>query len=346
MKVKEYIFNYQEHFRLESGGLLPGFQLKYTTLGELNEGRSNVVWVCHALTGSSNFTEWWADLFSEDGPFDPNEYFIICANSLGGCYGSTGPLSTNPKTNRPYYHDFPLITNRDVVQAFDLLRQHLGLKKIHTLLGGSLGGQQALEWAVQQPDLVDHLIPIACNALHSPWGIAINEAQRLAIESDSSWRENSPMAGQNGLAAARAMSMITFRTFDAFQSQTEQTANKLDDYKAASYQRYQGEKLVNRFNAFSYWTLTKAMDNHHVARHHLNLTEALGRIKSKTLVIGIESDLLFPVQEQRITNEAIANAQLVVIQSDYGHDGFLVETKQLKSIIQQFFIVQSKYILQ
>jgi len=346
VKPLEHTYHFQDNFELESGGALPGFQLKYTTLGALNSAKSNAVWVCHALTGSSGFTDWWSDLFAEDGPFDPDEYFIICANSLGGCYGSTGPLSINPKTAAPFYHEFPLITNKDIVMAFDLLRKHLGIEKIHTLIGGSLGGQQALEWAVQQPSMVEHLIPIACNAVHSPWGVAINEAQRLAIEADPTWKENRADAGQNGLASARAMSMITFRTYQAYQSQSENDFTKLDHYNAASYQRYQGEKLVKRFNAFSYRILTKAMDSHNVGRGYPNLKSALQQIRSKTLVVGIESDLLFPIEEQKSISEQISNSQLALIDSNYGHDGFLVETQKIKSIIQQFLVPQRKYIFQ
>jgi Homoserine acetyltransferase len=148
MIKNDSIFHYPSEFELESGGKLPGFQLKYTTLGQLNKERNNVVWICHALTGSSDFTDWWKDLFTEGSPFDPQEYFIICANTLGGCYGSTGPLSLNPETGKPYFHAFPLLTNRDIVKSFDLLRQELGIKKVHSLIGGSLGGQQVLEWAI------------------------------------------------------------------------------------------------------------------------------------------------------------------------------------------------------
>ncbi|MEQ9413555.1 MAG: alpha/beta fold hydrolase, partial [Cyclobacteriaceae bacterium] len=264
MEANEYLYHHSEEFKLESGSALPGFQLKYTTLGKLNAERSNVVWVCHALTGDSSVNDWWGDLFVEDGPFDPRENFIICANVLGGCYGSTGPLSINPDTAESFYHDFPIITNRDIVMAFDALRIHLGIDQIHTLIGASLGGQQVLTWAIQQPEIFEHIIPIACNAKHSPWGIAINEAQRMAIVADQTWKLKKSTAGLEGLKAARAMSMPTFRSFEAFESQNDEGNQKLEGFNAASYQRYQGEKLTNRFNAFSYWTLTEVMDSHNV----------------------------------------------------------------------------------
>ncbi|HET7178725.1 MAG TPA: alpha/beta fold hydrolase, partial [Chryseosolibacter sp.] len=181
MLKTDHTFHFNDVFELESGEKLSSFQLKFTTVGNLNEERTNVVWVCHALTGSSDFTDWWGGLFSADGPFDPSRYFIICANMLGGCYGSTGPLTVAAESGRSYFHDFPVLTNRDVVRAFDLLRLELKIRKIHAVIGGSLGGQQVLEWAILQPQVFEHIIPIACNAVHSPWGIAFNEAQRLAI---------------------------------------------------------------------------------------------------------------------------------------------------------------------
>lgn len=156
-----HVFHYQEEFKLESGAVLPGFQLNYTTYGTLNPQQSNVVWVCHALTGSSDFTDWWCDLFGAGKLYDPNEWFIVCANTLGGCYGSTGPLSVNPTTLQPYFHTFPQLTNRDIVRAFDLLRKELAFERVHTLIGSSLGGQQALEWALQKPDVFERLVHVA-----------------------------------------------------------------------------------------------------------------------------------------------------------------------------------------
>lgn len=338
MEKHDHTFHYNHPFDLESGPTLPGFQLKYTTLGKLNHERSNIVWVCHALTGSSDFTDWWGDLFREGSAFDPKDHFIICANILGGCYGSTGPLSINPDNGKPFYHTFPLLTNRDVVRAFDLLRQELKIEKIHTLLGGSLGGQQVVEWAVQRPDVFDHIIPMACNAFHSPWGIAFNEAQRLAIEADPTWKESDVRAGSEGLKAARAIGMISYRYYETFnQTQVEKGNDKLDEFRAATYQRYQGQKLVNRFNAFTYWTLSKIMDNHNVGRNRVGVKEALHTIKAKTLVVAIDTDILFPVSEQKFLAENIPHAQYAELVSLYGHDGFLVEFEQLDTIIKQFY---------
>jgi homoserine O-acetyltransferase/O-succinyltransferase len=294
MEKTDHTFHYKQTFKLEAGESLPGFQLKYTTLGKLNAQRDNVVWVCHALTGNSDFTDWWAGLFTNDSPFDPTKQFIICANMLGGCYGSTGPLSINPETGRPYFHSFPILTNRDVVNAFDLLRQELRIQHIHALIGGSLGGQQVLEWAILRPDVFENIIPIACNAFHSPWGVAFNEAQRIAIEADPTWKENEPRAGTEGLKAARAIGMLSYRHYDTYwETQSEKNNDKLDDFRASSYQRYQGEKLANRFNAYTYWRLSKMMDSHNVGRNRVSIEDSLKQIKAKALVVAIERTEVF-----------------------------------------------------
>jgi homoserine O-acetyltransferase len=338
MEKNDHTFHYQQEFKLESGESLPGFQLKYTTLGKLNADRSNVIWICHALTGSSDFTDWWSGLFDEGRFFDPREYFIICANVLGGCYGSTGHFSIDAKSGKPFYHSFPAVTNRDVVQAFDRLRQELRLDSIHTLIGGSLGGQQVLEWAIQQPDVFQHIIPIATNANHSPWGIAFNEAQRMAIEADATWKQNDHRAGVDGLKAARAIGMLSYRYYDTYQqTQPEKSNETLNDFRAATYQRYQGQKLAGRFNAFTYWGLSVMMDTHNVGRNRPSIALALKNIKARTLVVGIDSDILFPIQEQKFLADNIPDAQLEVMSSLYGHDGFLVEFEQLSGHIKKFF---------
>lgn len=337
MQKTDHIFHYNKPFELEGGASLPSFQLKYTTYGRLNETRSNVVWVCHALTGNSDFTDWWQGLFTGQSPFNPEQHFIICANMLGGCYGSTGPLSVNPETGTPYFHQFPTLTNRDVIRAFDLLREELRFSDIQFLIGGSLGGQQAMEWAISQPDVFRNLILIATNARHSPWGIAFNEAQRMAIEADATWKDSDPRAGSHGLKAARAIGMISYRHYDTFQeTQAEKNNEKTDEFRAATYQRYQGDKLANRFNAFTYWLLSKMMDSHNVGRSRTSIGDALAGIKAKTLVIAIENDLLFPIDEQRFLAANIPGATFETMTSLYGHDGFLIEFEQLKKIVSHF----------
>lgn len=338
MQKTEHTYYYNQPFQLESGQTLPGFQLRYTTLGRLNENRSNIIWVCHALTGSSDVTSWWNTLFVDDTPFDPENHFIICANMLGGCYGSTGPLSINPETDEPFFHSFPALTNRDVVKAFDLLRESLGFDNVHTLIGASLGGQQLLEWTIERPQVFEHIILIATNAFHSPWGIAFNEAQRLAIEADVTWKENHERAGINGLKAARAIGMLSYRHYTGFaKAQAEKSANVLENFRAATYQRYQGEKLAKRFNSFTYWLLSKMMDSHNIARNRGSAEEVLRSIQAKALIISIDSDILFPPAEQKFLADHIPDAIFQTLSSPYGHDGFLVEYAAFKLIIQEFY---------
>lgn len=334
------IFNHTQPFQLESGRKLPEFQLGYITLGKLNVAKNNVIWITHALTANSNPEEWWNGLVGKGKFFNPENHFIVCANVLGSPYGSTNPLSVNPDTGNKYYHNFPEITIRDIVSALDLLRKHLGITRINTLLGGSLGGQQAVEWAIQQPDLIDNLFLIATNSQHSPWGIAFNESQRLAIKADRTWLSYSDDAGLKGLKAARSIALLSYRNYQTYQNTQEDLEEKTDDFNASSYQNYQGEKLANRFNAYSYWYLSKAMDSHNVGRNRGGVAAALNQIKANTLVIAISSDLLFPVAESKTLQQHIRNSELEIINSIYGHDGFLIETQQLATIFENFYITK------
>lgn len=331
------IFKYPFKFDLEQGRHLPGFELCYTTYGTLNAEKTNVVWVCHALTGNSNPSDWWSGLVGEGKLYNPEEHFIVCANILGSCYGSTSPMSVNPDTETPFFHNFPLITVRDVVASLELLREHLDIGYINVCIGGSLGGQQALEWAIEKPEVIQNLILIAANAIHSPWGIAFNESQRMAIKADGTWVNNDPKAGTEGLKAARSIAMLTYRHYDTYNfSQARDNFDQIDEFRASSYQQYQGEKFVDRFNAFSYWTLTKMMDSHNVGRNRNGLVNALQLITMPTLIIGISSDLLFPVREQHFLLTHIPNSTYQEIDSLYGHDGFLVDCGPLTRIIQEW----------
>jgi len=339
--LKQSVFRYHHNFPLESGKQLKGFELAYATWGEIkyNEEKlpTNVVWICHALTANALAHDWWDGLVGEGKLYDPNEDFIICANILGSCYGSTNALSINPDTGTPYYHQFPLITIRDIVNSLDLLRQHLGIQKINVCTGGSMGGQQALEWDILQPDIMEQLIVLATNARHSPWGIAFNESQRMAIANDSSWSEDQPEAGKEGMKVARSIALLSYRNYLTYQlTQTDDDEDKTQHFKASSYQQYQGKKLAKRFHAFAYWTLSKAMDSHQVGRNRGSIQDSLGRITAKTLVIGINTDVLFPLSEQMFLSQYIPNATFRQIHSNYGHDGFLIESEKIKQLIQQF----------
>jgi homoserine O-acetyltransferase/O-succinyltransferase len=328
-------FKSDQPFLLESGEQISELQIAFNTYGTFDSEKNNVIWVCHALTANSDVFDWWKGVFGERDLFNPEDHFIVCANILGSHYGTSGPLNTEVN-EEPLLDRFPFITTRDMARAHEELRKYLGIEKIHLLIGASLGGQQALEWSVEQPGLFDKLVLIATNARHSAYGIAFNETQRLAIYADQTFG-NGPEGGRYGLITARSIAMLSYRSYDGYaKTQTNPGNHTTDDFLAASYQRYQGEKLAKRFNAYSYITLSKAMDAHNLGRKRASVEIALQQIKAKTLVIGIESDLLFPVKEQEYLTEWIPNAVFGKIDSDFGHDGFLVENKQLTDLISDF----------
>jgi homoserine O-acetyltransferase/O-succinyltransferase len=328
------LFEDSEVFPLEIGKELQGIKVAYTTCGTLNSAKSNVIWVCHALTGSAEVEDWWNGIVGEDKLYDPRYHYIVCANVIGSHYGSTCALSENRKSGKKYYHDFPIITIRDIVNAFAKLKLHLGIEKIHTCIGGSLGGQQAVEMAIMWPNVIENLILIASNAQMSPWGIAFNETQRMAIAADLTWKQSEDKAGSKGLKIARAIALLSYRNYETYAITQQRSNEPLDrEFRAATYQHYQGEKLVNRFNAFSYWTLTQIMDSHDVSRGRGTVAEVLQQITANTLVMGIKSDVLFPINEQRFLAENIKNAQFESIDSLYGHDGFLIENQLLTRVI-------------
>lgn len=331
------IFQYSEPFLLESGIRLPGFHLAYTTYGELNERKNNVAWIFHALTANSNTAEWWPGLVGENTFFDPANYFIVCVNMPGSCYGSIGPFDADPLSGETYYHHFPLFTTRDMVRAYRHLQVFLGIEQIYIGIGGSMGGQQLLEWAIEDPAVFEYIVPLATNAFHSPWGIAFNATQRHCIEKDPSWKEKDQRAGLEGMSVAREIALLSYRNYHTYLlNQSETDIEKTGAYKTETYQQYQGDKLAARFNAFSYFFLSRSMDAHHVGRGRGSAISALERITAKTLVLSISSDLLFPVEEQAFLAKHIKNAAHTIIDSDYGHDGFLLEFAQIEKAIRQF----------
>jgi homoserine O-acetyltransferase len=324
-------------FELESGTVLRGLEIGYHTYGQLNADKNNVLWVCHALTANSDVLDWWKGFVGEGSFFSPENYFIVCANVLSSPYGTTNPLSVNPATGESFYTDFPKCTIRDMVKAHQLLADHLEVDEIEVLIGGSLGGQQCLEWSITEPSRIKQQILIATNARHSPWGIAFNESQRLAISADATFTNKTPDGGSAGLKAARSMALLSYRSYEAYNKTQLDERNELtDNYRASSYQNYQGDKLVNRFNAYSYWYLSKAMDSHNVGRNRGSVESALQLITAKTIVIGITSDLLFPIQEQQFLHKNIPGAKYAEFDSIYGHDGFLIETGILTNIMTGF----------
>jgi len=330
------ILQLQVPFKLESGEVLPELAIGYHTYGELNAEGSNVVWVFHALTANSDPIEWWSGLVGEGKQFDPEKHFIVCANVLGSCYGTSGPLTVDVKTNLPYYSSFPQVTIRDIVKAHDLLRVELGIRKILIGIGGSMGGYQALEWAYSNPKLFENLILLVTSAAESAWGKAIHTTQRMAIETDPTWAEMTKEAGKKGMETARGIGMITYRNYAQFVASQSDHAPVLANSRAESYIRYQAEKLGKRFNAYSYWSLTNAMDSHDIGRNRSTLEEALSTIEAKCLVIGIETDFLCPVEEQKNLSANLKNSCYVEIQSPFGHDGFLIESEQISTAIKTF----------
>ena len=315
-------------FLLESGESLESFKLVYSVIG--NQQAKKTIWVCHALTGDANVSEWWSGLFGAGRVFDPAEYKIICANALGSCYGSTGPGELEEPLN------FPNLTVRDLANAYQLLAEHLGILNVDVLIGASLGGQQAIEWAIQRPKFASKLILIASNAVHSPYGIAFNEAQRLALQADITF--GLPTGGAAGMKAARAVAMLSYRSYTDFGLKQVDEKREAFKFKASEYLKYQGDKFVQRFNPYSYKVLTHVMDSHDVSRGRETLESVLALIESKTLVVGVNSDLLFPLSEQVFLQKFIPNAELGVIHSPFGHDAFLIEYDQLSALIREFLV--------
>lgn len=322
-------------FLLESGDFLPEIDIAYHTFGTLNEKKDNVVWVCHALTANSDVTDWWPHTVEEGCFLDPNRWFVVCANILGSCYGSTGPMSINPATGEPYYTDFPKLTIRDMVNAHILLADELGIGRIHTLVGCSVGGFQAIEWAAMQPDRFDKLIFLATSPKASPWSIALDETQRMAMLSDKTYGERRPDAGRDGLAAARAIGLLSYRGPWGYNAtQQDPPSDTIPaTHRACTYQQYQGEKLCRRFDAYSYMTILDAFDTHDIGRGRGGVENVLATIKAPTIVIGLTTDIIFTPEEMKQLSKQLPNAHYFEIQSEFGHDGFLVEHQQLNDIL-------------
>ena len=335
--MKEGIFQSESPLYLESGQQLAQFSLSYSTYGQLNADRSNVIWVVHALTGDSHAAQWWSGLIAQDAFFTHSDYYIVCANLLGSAYGSTNALSTDPITGNPYFYSFPQLSTRDHAQSLDRLREHLEIEHIHTVIGGSLGGQISLEMAILLGNRVQNAVIVAATAKTSPWVIGFNEAQRMAIAADCSWGEFIPNAGKKGLEAARAIAMLSYRNPTDINVKQKETEEKLDGFLASSYLRYQGNKLAQRFDAFSYWSLTKSMDSHDVGRARGGLELALKSISARVLVVGVGSDLLFLPEESRLLSTLLTRGMYLEIQSSVGHDAFLIEFRQLVNFLNQFY---------
>lgn len=334
--MKAHTYQFDGDFKLESGEILHAPEIQFHTSGTLYPDGKHVVWICHALTAHSNPEEWWSGLVGENKIFDPEQYFVICVNMLGSPYGSTSPLSIDEKTGKQYLHTFPRCSIRDNVRIFSEVCKFLGITSIWCILGGSTGGQCALQWLITESHLFCHAVLLATNAVHSSWGIAWNAAQRMALEADETFWQYDENGGKKGLSAARAIAMISYRNYYAFERTQLRPTYQEPIFRAESYLRYQGEKLVQRFSAHSYYTLTHTMDSHNVGG-----AEYLGKITAKTLVIGISSDILFPINEQEFIAKNIQQSVFQVIDSPFGHDGFLIEFLKLEIILKEFLLIEN-----
>jgi homoserine O-acetyltransferase len=328
-----------EPLPLEQGGCLPAVRVAYRTWGTLDRDGANAVVVCHALTGTADVDLWWTRMLGPGGALDPEHDFVVCSNILGSCYGTTGPSSLDPATGRPWLGTFPRITIRDMVRVQHALAIALGVRRIRLVIGGSLGGMQSLEWALLYPDLVESVATIASTARHSAWCIGLSEAQRAAIRADPRWREgrydpaDPPSAG---LAAARMMAMLSYRSMPSFEQRFGRRPQAADLFAIESYLRYQGQQLVDRFDPASYVALTEAMDSHDVARGRGDFDEVLRAVKQPTLVVSIDSDVLYWPWEQREIAALLPNAKLAVMDSPHGHDAFLIDVDRLGDIVSDF----------
>ena len=336
--MEPLIFHSSTPFSLERGGVLPSLEIAYHTYGTMNPEGDNVVWVCHALTANSEVADWWPHTVESGRFLDPSRHFVVCANILGSHYGTTGPLHTNPATGEPWYADFPKLTMHDVIRAHRLLADHLGIRKIKVLIGSSVGGFQAVEWAVSEPEFIDRLVLIATAAKTTPWQIAIDQTQRMAILADQTYGEKRPDAGLAGMAAARAIGLLTYRGPEGYNltQQELDSAPRYEGFRACTYQSYQGEKLCRRFDAYSYMAILDTFDTHDVGRGRGGVAEALKRITARTLVVGITTDLIFTPEEMRELSAQIPESSYHEIASPFGHVGFLVEHEQLNQILMPF----------
>ncbi|MGY6500577.1 MAG: homoserine O-acetyltransferase MetX [Acidimicrobiales bacterium] len=343
-------------FALEGGGLLRGVDLAYETWGELDADRTNAVLVCHALTGDSHVAGqsghghhtvgWWDDLVGPGKAIDTDRWFVVCANVLGGCQGTTGPASIDPATDRPYAGAFPVVTIRDIVRSQAALATHLGIDCWNAVIGGSMGGMQALEWAVMYPDRMRSVAALATSAAASAQQIAWSHVGRMAVAGDPRWRDGdyydaAPGDGPHeGLALARSIAQIHYRTEQVFEERfgrrSVEPVDRLslwDRFQVESYLDYQGEKLVRRFDANSYLVLNKAMDLHDLARGRGDVERAVARVHAPVLTMSIDSDALYPPYQQEHLRDLLdRDGRLfdhVEVASPHGHDGFLLEPAQV-----------------
>ena len=331
-----------DKFSFEAGGSISNLEIIYHTSEREYKKGDRVVWLCHALTANSDPLDWWPEMVGENCWVNPDKDFVVCVNIFGSAYGTTGPRSVFDSEEASALEgfgnalDFPKFTVRDTARLFTLVREHLGIERVDLLVGSSIGGFHALEWAIMEGDVIERAAFIATAPRVSPWLSAWMEVQRMAMEADPTFRACESLdGGRKGLEAARAISLISYRSFDGYNlTQYETDEDCLFASRAASYERYQGEKLVKRgFDAYSYYYLLWCVDSQNVGRHRGGVAKALAQIKAKSIVISITSDGLFPPCESSEWAKHIPHAKYYEIESRFGHDGFLLETEQITQIL-------------
>ncbi len=328
MEIKTHILS--EPFHLESGIVINDIPIGYSTAGKLNLDKSNVVLVCHALTANSKVDDWWSGLYGKDNVFDPDQHFIICINNMGSPYGSWSPKSIDRSDTSIL--DFPFYTIRDTVNLHLALLSALEITSIDLVIGGSCGGNVAMEIAYTMREQINQLVLMCCSAKETPWVISIHESQRIALHSDPTFGQEH--GGKGGLRGARAFALPFYRSHASFKiRQTEADDATIRDFKAAAYVRYQGDKFVDRYDPYCYYHQLHALDTHNIGRDRGGAEKALSDITADTLCIGFSTDLLIPVIEQQFLADNISVSKYIEIETDFGHDAFLIETDQLKKHI-------------
>jgi len=364
--VEKKLFTFAEppdEMVLESGARFGPLTLAYETCGRLNEDKSNVILILHALSGDSHVAGyytaddekpgWWDNMVGPGKGIDTDKYFIVCSNIIGSCMGSTGPCTINPETVLPYGLDFPVVTIGDMVAAQKALIDHLGVKKLLAVVGGSIGGMQVLEWCVKYPEMVASAIPLASTTKHSALAIAFNEVARQAIMADPNWNNGEYYFGPKpdmGLAVARMIGHITYLSDESMrhkfgrrlQDKSDFSFNFDADFQVESYLRYQGKKFVERFDANSFLYITKAADYYDLEKQHGGGSEvnAFSKMAAAFLVVSFTSDWLYPTYQSRAMVKAIKKTGLDVsfceIEAEWGHDAFLLPNERLTAVIRGF----------
>ena len=355
VETKEFTF---DSLKLESGEVFGPITLAFETYGILNKEKTNAVLITHALSGDAHAAGiynnedtpgWWDEFIGPGKAFDTDKYFVICSNILGGCKGSTGPASLNPKTGKPYALDFPLITINDIVNAQKRLIDHLGIEKLLSVVGGSMGGHQALAWLVNYPKNICSAVPIATTIKHSPQQIAFNEVGRQAIMADAHWKSGNYYEGiapSKGLAVARMIGHITYMSDKSMAEKFGRTKKEAGepfkftaDFEVEGYLRYRGDNFVKRFDANSYLYITKAMDNFDASNGH-PLQDVLRGSEVKVMVVSFKSDWLYPAYQSKEIVKACKLAGVETtyceVDSTYGHDAFLLEVEEESHLIKHF----------